>query len=178
MLHLRISKTLKNKEKGKPNRYAEYAERVSKSYRLEDSLWSEQAKRQGWHSCASARHRPFVFSLDAQVSTLAYHYASTRTHMHSQLSINISCKIIDNVPFLSTKLSKYSVKCSKLAGELANRSKLLPIISGLSQDLVVSHHRHHINKAKAWCLLAGNYPADLIGKMTWELDPFRLRWTP
>ena len=24
---------------------------------------------QGWHSCASARHRPFIFSLDAQVST-------------------------------------------------------------------------------------------------------------
>ena len=114
---------------------------------------------QGWHSCASARHRPFVFSLDAQVSTLAYHYASTRTHMHSQLSINVSCKITDNVPFLSTKLSKYSVKCSKLAGELANRSKLLPIISDLSQDLVFSHHRHDINKAKAWCLLAGNYPS-------------------
>ena len=24
---------------------------------------------QGWHPCASARHRPFIFSLDAQVST-------------------------------------------------------------------------------------------------------------
>ena len=27
---------------------------------------------QGWHSCLSARHRPSVFSLDAQVSTKAY----------------------------------------------------------------------------------------------------------
>ena len=27
------------------------------------------SNRQGWHSCASARHGPFIFSLNAQVST-------------------------------------------------------------------------------------------------------------
>ena len=43
-------------------------------------LWS--CYMQGWHSCASARHRPFIFSLDAQVSTYASHYASTWTRMY------------------------------------------------------------------------------------------------
>ena len=37
---------------------------------------------------------------------------------------NIPCKIIENVPFLSPKLSKYRVMCSKLAREWANLSKL------------------------------------------------------
>ena len=55
--------------------------------------------QQGWHSCASARHRPFIVSLDAQVSTYAYHYASTWTRMYSQWTKNIPWKIIDNVPF-------------------------------------------------------------------------------
>ena len=50
---------------------------------------------------------PLFFSLDAQVSTYAYHYASTWTRMYLQWSRNILWKIIDSVPFLSTKLLKY-----------------------------------------------------------------------
>ena len=84
------------------------------------------------HSCCNHHPcRPFLrvidslfFSLDAQVSTYVYHCVSIWTHMYSQWSKNIPSKNIDNVPFLSTKLSKYRVTCSKLAGELADGSKL------------------------------------------------------
>ena len=61
-------------------------------------------------------------------------------------------------PIFSTKLSKYRVTCFKLARELANCSKLKPVISDLSQDLlkrVFSHHRHDIDKVVAQCLLRG-----------------------
>ena len=104
--------------------------------------------------------------------------------MYSQWSKNIPWKIIDNVPFLSTKLSKYRVTCAKLAGELANRFKLEPIISDLSQDLlkrVFSHHRHDIDKVMAQCLLAENYPSwshqqyhSGVGPLKIEMDPLKL----
>ena len=70
---------------------------------------------QGWHSCASACHRPFIFPLHGRTNfnLKAYHHASTWTRMYSQWSKNIPWKIIDNVPFLSTNLSKYRVTYSK-----------------------------------------------------------------
>ena len=75
--------------------------------------WSDQ----GWHSCSSACHRPFIsFNLSLYTCPLGCAWI--------QWSKNIPWKIIDNVPFLSTKLSEYRVTCSKLARELANRSKL------------------------------------------------------
>ena len=117
---------------------------------------------QGWHSCASACHRPFIFSLDAQVSTYAYHYTSTWTRMFSQWTENIPWKIIDNVPFFPPNYSNIELHVLKIAGELANRSKLKPIMSALSQDLlkrVFGHHQHDIDKVVAQCLLAGNYPS-------------------
>ena len=102
---------------------------------------------QGWHSYASARHRPFIFSLDAQVSTYAYHYASTWKRMYSRWTKNIPWKIIDNVPFFPPNYSN-RVTCFKNSQELANRFKLKPIMSDLSQDLlkrVFCHHRHDID---------------------------------
>ena len=54
-------------------------------------------------------------------------------------------------------------------------------LAQLTQDLlkrVFSHHQHDIDKVMAQCLLTGNSPADLIGKMTRELDPLKLKWTP
>ena len=106
------------------------------------------------------------FSLDAQVSTYAYHhYASTWTRMYGRACIHNGLKISHGkslkMSHFSTKLSKYRVTCFKLARELANCSKLNPIISDLSQDLlkrVFSHHWHDIDKVVAQCLLAGNYP--------------------
>ena len=40
----------------------------------QDGGWT--ALLQGWHSCASVCHRPFILSLDAQILTKAYFYAS------------------------------------------------------------------------------------------------------
>ena len=39
----------------------------AKKYKIPQS--NPPPTHQGWHSCASACHRPFIFSLDAQVST-------------------------------------------------------------------------------------------------------------
>ena len=98
------------------------------------------------------------------------------THMYSQWNKNIPRKIIDNVPFLSSKFSKYRVTCSKLARELANRTNY-------SQSSVICPKIYWkeclattgTTSTRPWhcACLQETTPADLIGKMTWGLS-----WTP
>ena len=77
--------------------------------------------------------------------------------------------------------------CFKLAGELANGSKLGLIANNqwfvprFIDNWVVSHHRQDIDKVIAQCLLAGNYPSlshrqndSGVGPLKIEMDPLKL----
>ena len=56
--------------------------------------------QQGWHSCASEHHRPFIFFSGRTSFNLSLPLrVHLDTHMYSQWSKNIPWKIINNVPF-------------------------------------------------------------------------------
>ena len=126
-------------------------------------------------------HRPFIFLWTHNFQLrLTITRPLGRTCIHNGLKIS-QWKIIDNVPFFPPNYWTYRVTCFKLAGELANRTKLKPTISDLSQDLlkrVFSHHRHDINKVVAKCLLTGNFPSWSHRQNDMGVEPLKIGMDP
>ena len=156
---------------------------------------------QCWYSCPSVRHFSGRTSFNLSLP-LCVHLMG----MYSQWSKNIPMENHWQCSIFSTKLSKYRVTCSKLARELTNcelrmqrfyrsfKLRLEPLHSQLTKSLqIIVYHQWFVPRFIEKCLattgmtltrswhstcLQGTTTADHIGKMTRELDPLKLKWTP